>query len=150
MLGPFSDTLVICTRTAMVILVSGAWMKSVNGHALSGANLTVEAFKTGLPMGGNFIVTFGLVFFAFSTLISWSYYGDRCAEYLFGRGAVPIYRWVYVLLIPIGAAVKLELIWSISDTFNALMAFPNLIGILGLSGVVVSLTNEYFKSKHLK
>lgn len=145
MLEPFIDTLVICSMTALVIISTGVWN---NGQTSS--PLTVTAFKTGLkaaPMIGEYIVTFGLVFFAFSTLVSWSYYGDRSAEYLMGPKAVTLYRWVYVALIPIGAAMKIDLVWNISDIFNALMAFPNLIGILGLSGVVLSMTNDYFKRK---
>ncbi|MFP4497462.1 MAG: alanine/glycine:cation symporter family protein [Vulcanimicrobiota bacterium] len=145
MLEPFVDTLVICSMTALVILTTGAWTWSVNGKGLSGAVLTSEAFNAGFPIGGNYIVTFGLCFFAFSTLISWSYYGDRSAEYLFGKKAIPVYRWAYVFLIPIGAISKLDMVWNISDTFNALMAFPNLIGILGLSFVVYKMTKDYFK-----
>ncbi len=145
MLEPFIDTIVICSMTALVIISTGVWN---NGQTSS--PLTVTAFRTGLkaaPMIGEYIVTFGLVFFAFSTLVSWSYYGDRSAEYLMGQKAVNIYRWVYVCLIPVGAAMKIDLVWNISDIFNALMAFPNLIGILGLSGVVLTMTNDYFKRK---
>ena len=145
MLEPFIDTIVICSMTALVIISTGVWN---NGQTSS--PLTVTAFKTGLkaaPMIGEYIVTFGLVFFAFSTLVSWSYYGDRSAQYLLGQKAVNVYRWVYVCLIPVGAAMKIDLVWNISDIFNALMAFPNLIGILGLSGVVLAMTNDYFKRK---
>lgn len=146
MIGPFIDTIIICSMTAMVILISDAWTWTGEaGEQLTGAHLTSTAFNAGLPFVGHYIVTFGLVFFAFSTLISWSYYGDRCAEYLFGEAAVPVYRWIYVILIPVGAVIKLEMVWNISDTFNALMAFPNLIGILGLSGLVLAMTRDYFK-----
>ena len=145
MLGPFIDTLMVCSMTALVIISTGVWN---NGQTSS--PLTVTAFKTGMkaaPLIGEYIVSFGLIFFAFSTLVSWSYYGDRSAEYLLGNKAVGFYRWVYVALIPIGAAMKIDLVWNISDIFNAFMAFPNLIGVLGLSGVVVSMTKDYFHRK---
>ena len=94
--------------------------------------------------GGQYIVTIGIIFFAFSTVIGWSYYGDRCIDYLFGQKAVLPYRIVYCLIIPIGATVKLSTVWTISDIFNALMAWPNLIGLIFLSPVVVRMTKEYF------
>lgn len=144
MLEPFIDTLVICSMTALVIISMGTFTETVAGKQLDGAALTAAAFKEGIPAFGHYIVTIGIAFFAFSTLISWSYYGDRCAEYLFGEKAVPVYRWIYILLIPVGAVTSIKIVWNISDTFNALMAFPNLIGIIGLSGMVVSMTNEYF------
>ncbi len=145
MIGPLIDTLLICTMTAVVIVLSGLWKNTgPNGVGLTGATLCAKAFEATLPIVGHYIVSFGLIFFAFSTIIGWSYYGDRCAEYLFGPGAVMPYRWIYVLLIPLGATVKLELIWNLSDVANGLMAFPNLIGILGLSGVIVRETRNYF------
>jgi len=145
MLGPFIDTIVVCTMTALVIISTGVWS---NGQTSS--PLTVTAFRTGMkafPLVGEYIVSFGLVFFAFSTLVSWSYYGDRSAEYLFGHKAVNVYRWIYVALIPVGAALKIALVWNISDIFNALMVFPNLIGVLGLSGMVLTMTKDYFTRK---
>jgi alanine or glycine:cation symporter, AGCS family len=146
MLGPLIDTLVICTMTALVILVTGALQ---TGHGLDGAALTSHAFSTALPGTGNFalgqaIVSFGLVFFAFSTLISWSYYGDRATEFIFGAKSVIYYRLVYVVLVPIGAVMQLKLVWAFSDITNALMALPNLIGIVFLSGAVVKLKRDYF------
>ena len=138
MMGPFIDTIVICTLTALVIIVSGVWTSGLNG-----ATLTAKAFDTSLPGRGDIIVAFGLIFFALSTIIAWSYYGDRCVYYLFGEKALIPYKWIYCLLIPLGAVVKLELIWNIADITNAFMAFPNLIGVLGLGGVVVSLTYKY-------
>lgn len=131
MLGPFIDTLIICTMTALVILVTGA-----NGSEFDGSALTAHAFQMGLFGWGQYLVGFGLIFFAFSTLIAWSYYGDRCAEYLFGEKAIPWYRRVYVLCVIIGAVGGLRVIWTLADIFNALMAIPNLIGLLLLSGVV--------------
>lgn len=139
MLGPFIDTLVICTMTALVILTSGMWKEG-----LSGSDLTAAAFNAGLPGVGGYIVTFGIVVFAFSTAVSWSYYGDRSVEYLWGPKFIFPYRVLYCLLLPVGATVKLSLVWTISDIFNALMAWPNLIGLLFLSGVVVRSTKEYF------
>ncbi len=139
MLGPFIDTLVICTMTALVILTSGIWKEG-----LSGSDLTAAAFNAGLPGVGGYIVTFGIVVFAFSTAVSWSYYGDRSVEYLWGPKFIFPYRVLYCLLLPVGATVKLSLVWTISDIFNALMAWPNLIGLLFLSGVVVRSTKEYF------
>jgi AGCS family alanine or glycine:cation symporter len=146
MLGPFIDTLVICTMTALVIILTNAFtMKGADGSGLTGAVLTKTAFKTGMPFAvGEYIVTVGIIFFAFSTIIGWSYYGDRCVDYLFGQKSVLPYRVIYCLIIPVGATVKLSTVWTIADIFNALMAWPNLIGLIFLSPVVVRLTKEYF------
>ncbi len=138
MLGPFIDTLIVCTMTALVILVTGANHSDFNGGAL-----TAHAFEKGLFGYGQYLVGIGLMFFAYSTLIAWSYYGDRCAEFLFGEKAIPIYRWVYVGCITIGAVGGLKMIWNIADAFNALMAIPNLIGLILLSGVVASEMKRY-------
>jgi AGCS family alanine or glycine:cation symporter len=139
MLGPFIDTIVICTMTALVIVLTGAYQ-----GGLTGADLTAQAFNLGLPVQGGYIVAVGIIFFALSTAISWSYYGDRSVEYLFGPRLVTPYRILYCLLVPVGAAVHLELVWTISDVFNAMMAWPNLIGLLCLSGVIIRTTREYF------
>jgi AGCS family alanine or glycine:cation symporter len=139
MVGPFIDTLVICTMTALVIVSTGAW-----SSGLTSSPLSAHAFELGLPFVGKWIVTFGLVFFAFSTMISWSYYGDRCSEYILGRRAIMPYRWIFVLLIPVGAMVKIDLVWLLTDIMNGFMAFPNLVGILGLSGLAVKMINDYF------
>jgi AGCS family alanine or glycine:cation symporter len=149
MLGPLIDTLIICTMTALVILATGAWtLKGEGGASLTGATLSSTAFDAGLQGFGKYVVTFGLAFFAFSTVISWSYYGDRSTEFIFGSGSVKIYRIIYTLLIPLGATLEIQLIWNISDITNALMAIPNMIGILLLSGVVAGLTKEYFSRDH--
>lgn len=140
MLEPLIDTLIICTMTALTILVTEAYQTDLNG-----AELTAEAFGLGLSGWGQFIVGCSLVFFAYSTTISWSYYGDRCAEYLFGPKAVTLYRIVFVLLIFVGAISKLSLVWTISNIFNALMAIPNLIGLILLSGLVANETRRYLK-----
>ncbi len=139
MLGPFIDTIVICTMTALVILLTGA-----NETGLTGAELTANAFNRGLPGQGGYIVAIGIAFFAFSTAISWSYYGDRSVEYLFGRRMVIPYRILFCLLLPVGAAIELEMVWTISDIFNALMAWPNLVGLLLLSPLVLRKTRDYF------
>lgn len=142
MLGPFIDTLVICTMTALVIVMTGAYSSGATG-----ADLTAKAFNIGISGIGGYIVTFGIIFFAFSTAISWSYYGDRCIDYLFGNSMVTPYRILYCLLLPVGAYIKLEVVWSISDIFNALMAWPNLIGLIFLSPVVIRMTREYFSDE---
>ncbi|MCK4303057.1 MAG: sodium:alanine symporter family protein [Candidatus Eisenbacteria sp.] len=142
MLGPFIDTITICTITALVIITSGILGLSEN----NGAALSAEAFETGLPGFGAHLVSFGLVFFAFTTIIGWSYYGDRSIYFLFGhhgKRAVRTYHWIYVALIPIGAAVKLEVIWGVADIFNGLMAFPNLVALIGLSGVLARMVRDY-------
>lgn len=138
MLGPFIDTLIICTMTALVILVTGAHHSEHDGGAL-----TAHAFQTGLPGWGHYLIGIGLIFFAYSTMLGWSYYGDRCAEYLFGPKAVPIYRWIFVAAITVGAVGGLRVIWTLADISNALMAVPNLIGLLLLSGVVIHETKTY-------
>ncbi len=142
MLGPFIDTIVICTMTALVIIVTGAY-----SSGLSGAELTGEAFDLGIAGFGGAIVTFGMIFFAFSTAISWSYYGDRCVDYLFGKGMVIPYRILYCLLLPVGAYTKIDIVVTISDIFNALMAWPNLIGLIFLSPVVIRMTRDYFSDE---
>lgn len=139
MLGPFIDTIVICTMTALVIILTGAFTTGETG-----ADLTAKAFNIGLPGPGGYIVAIGIIFFAFSTAISWSYYGDRCIDYLFGQKMVMPYRILYCILLPVGAYVKLATVWTISDIFNALMAWPNLIGLIFLSPVIIRLTKEYF------
>jgi alanine or glycine:cation symporter, AGCS family len=139
MLGPFIDTIIICTMTALVIILTGAYTEG-----LTGADLTARAFNIGLPGLGGYIVAIGIMIFAFSTAISWSYYGDRSVEYLLGEKFIFPYRLLYCILLPIGASIQVSLVWTISDIFNALMAWPNLIGLICLSGVIVKSTKEYF------
>ena len=117
----------------------GAWASGENGAALSAL-----AFGSGLP-GGEWIVTFGLVFFAFTTIIAWSYYGERSAEYLFGIKIIYPYRILWVLLVIVGAPLELNLIWLIAEIMNALMAIPNLIALLLLSGTVFAMTRSALK-----
>ncbi|WMM25143.1 sodium:alanine symporter family protein [Tissierella sp. MB52-C2] len=136
----FVDTIIICTITALVILTTGVWKDGATGAAL-----TTEAFSHGLPgTWGGIIVSIGILLFAFSTILGWEYYGERCAEYLFGPKVNIIYRILWVPFIVIGAVGGLELLWNIADTLNGLMAIPNLIGVAALSGVVIKLTKEFF------
>ncbi|MEJ2060566.1 MAG: sodium:alanine symporter family protein [Gammaproteobacteria bacterium] len=137
MLGTFIDTIVICTMTALVIVITGAWTGGENGAALS-----ATAFNQGLPGFGEFIVSIGLILFAFTTLLGWSYYGERCAEYLLGVRVILPYRILWILAIPVGAVLKLNFVWLLADVLNALMALPNLIALLALSPVVFRMTRE--------
>jgi Na+/alanine symporter len=145
MMGPLVDTLVICTMTALVIIITGEWMGKADSSVL-----TKNAFNAGIPYFGGCIVAVGLMLFAISTAISWSYYGDRCAEYLFGSRAIKPYRWLYVIALVVGAVVQLEFVWNFSDITLGLMALPNLIALIALSGVVISLTKDYFSRKHVR
>ncbi|MBM7555453.1 alanine/glycine:cation symporter family protein [Halanaerobacter jeridensis] len=149
MVGPLIDTLIICTMTGLVIITTGAWklVNQATGEGFIGAELTAKAFNLGLPGPGRYLITFSIVFFAFSTILTWSYYGDRSIKYLFGSEYVSVYRWIFVLIVPLGASLKLDLVWALSDVANGLMIFPNLIGILGLSGVVFKMTKDYFAKK---
>jgi AGCS family alanine or glycine:cation symporter len=143
MMGPFIDTIVICTMTALVIVIMGAWGEA-RPEALTGAALSAYAFEQALGQAGSWVVGFGLVFFAYSTIIAWSYYGDRSAEFLFGERAVLPYRIVYTVLVVVGAYVPLQLVWNFADIANMLMAAPNLLSLILLAGVVKSLSDDYF------
>ncbi len=139
MTGTFIDTIVICTLTGLVLIVTGVWRQG--GDVTS---ITRAAFQIGLPgRGGGFVVTAGIVLFAYSTILGWAYYGEKCVEYLWGLRAVLPYRWLWVVAVAAGSVAKLELVWNFSDVMNALMAIPNLIGLIGLSGIVVSQTRLY-------
>ncbi|NLT96526.1 MAG: sodium:alanine symporter family protein [Clostridia bacterium] len=139
----FIDTLVVCTFTALTILTSGVLgqIDPNTGQVYTGAALTSTAFETVLPGIGGIIVSVGIILFAYSTILGWCYYGEKCLEYLAGEGAVKYYRIVFIALIFVGAVGGLESVWAFADTMNGLMAAPNLIGLLGLSGVVVAETN---------
>jgi AGCS family alanine or glycine:cation symporter len=143
MIGPFIDTIVICTMTALVIVVMGAWGEN-RPETFQGAALSAYAFKQGIGEAGAWVVGFGLVFFAYSTIIAWSYYGDRSAEYLFGSRAVVPYRIVYTALVIVGAVVPLKLVWNFADIANMFMAVPNLISVILLAGLARELTKDYF------
>lgn len=144
MLGPFIDTIVICTMTALVIVVMGAW-GDTKPEGLNGAALSAYAFQQGLGKSGAWVVGFGLIFFAYSTIIAWSYYGDRSAEYLFGGKAVMPYRFIYTLLVVAGAYVPLKLVWNFADITNIFMAVPNLVSIILLAKLMKTLSDDYFK-----
>ena len=148
MMEPFIDTLVICTLTGLVIVVTGAWQES--SDSLMGAALTAHAFSNTIGNAGAMVVGIGLTLFAYSTIIAWSYYGDRSAHYLFGEKAVLPYRVIYTLLVVVGAAVPLKLVWNVADITNILMALPNLLGLILLAGLVNKLKNEYFSRPHVK
>ncbi len=138
----FMDTIVVCSITSLSIIVTGVWQTGETGAAL-----TTAAFNAGLPGPGGIIVAVGVLLFAYSTILSWEYYGERCAEYLFGSKAIMPYRIIWIPFILIGAIGGLVTIWDIADTLNGLMAIPNLIGVLGLSGVIIKLTKEYFSKE---
>lgn len=142
MTGGFIATIVMCSLTAFVILVTGSLgVMGADARPLTGAALTAHAFGTQLSFGG-LIVTIGLILFAFTTLIGWAYYGEKCVEYLFGVHFVVPFRVVFVLFVAVGALAHLEVVWKISDIFNGLMAIPNLIGVLALSSIVVQETKK--------
>ncbi|WP_372986494.1 alanine/glycine:cation symporter family protein [Marinobacter sp.] len=137
--GPLFDTLVVCTITALVIITTGVWTTGV-----SGSELTTMAFNAAVPDLGKLAVTVSLLFFSFSSVVGWSYYGDRGIGYLFGNKPVRLYRNLFCLLLPVGAVMDLELVWALCDIANGLMAVPNLIALLLLSPLVVRLTKDYF------
>jgi AGCS family alanine or glycine:cation symporter len=189
MLGPFIDTIVICTMTALVIVMSGVWqVRSSSGEVLYGPNgkglpmttltdgkavqvvgtvgvqprpfldeqgrpyklptgspLTVAAFESHLPHAGRAVVALGLMCFAYTTMISWSYYGDRCFEYLLGSRAIAPYRYIFCFVAVVGAVGGLDLVWTIADNLNALMALPNLVALLGLHRIVVRESKDYIQ-----
>ena len=139
MLGTLIDTLIVCTITGLVIIVTGAWTSGETG-----ASLSALAFNSALP-GGEYVVSLGLAVFAFTTILGWSYYSERCTEFLFGPKAVLPFRILWVIAVPIGAVMSLGLVWSLADALNAMMAIPNLIALLVLSPVVFKLSKEYFE-----
>lgn len=144
MTGTFFDSIIICTMTGLVLVLTGTW----NDPNLAGAAMTNEAFNIGIGSSfGQYVVTIGLMFFAFTTILGWNYYGERCTEYLFGVRGITPFRVGYIILVASGAFLKLELIWILADIFNGLMAVPNLIGLLGLSGVIVAETRAYFAAR---
>ncbi|HEL2401198.1 TPA: sodium:alanine symporter family protein [Streptococcus suis] len=143
MTGTFIDTLIICTLTGLTILVTGQW--SVEG--LAGAPLTQAAFATVFGQPGALALTISLVLFAYTTILGWSYYGERCIEFLFGTKSILPYRLVFVTMVALGGFLKLDLIWTIADIVNGLMALPNLIALLALSPVIIKETRQYFAKK---
>ena len=141
MAGTFIDTLVVCSLTALTLSSTGVWISGETGVAL-----TLQAFSVGLPgLWGNLIVTIGTVTFAFSTILAWEYYGEKCFEYLFGEKHILFYRYAWIVFVFVGAQIKLEMVWNFADAMNALMAVPNLIGLILLSGTLVKGTQSFEK-----
>ena len=141
MTGTFLDTLIVCSMTGLVLVITGAW----SNPQLAGATVTNYAFAQGLgsPIGAT-IVTIGLLFFAFTTILGWCYYGERCFVYLVGIRGIRLYRWVFILLVGVGSFLTLDMIWILADIVNGLMAFPNLVALIGLRKVVINETRDYF------
>jgi len=136
MLEPLIDTLIVCTITAFVILMSNLWIGDING-----AVLTATSFES-LMTNGKYIVILGLILFSFSTIIGWSYYGEKCAEFLFGHKIIFYYRILWILIIPVASIIELNLMWLIADIMNGLMALPNLIALILLGPIIFIKTNE--------
>ena len=143
MTGTFIDTIIICTMTGLSLIVTGVWCGDLNGAAMTNA-----AFTMTFPAFGSILLLVGLVLFAFTTILGWNYYGERCIEYLLGVKAILPYRIGFIILVACGPFLKLEEIWVMSDIVNGLMALPNLIALVALSGVVVAETKAY--QQHLK
>ncbi|MBQ8190075.1 MAG: alanine:cation symporter family protein [Lachnospiraceae bacterium] len=148
MTGTFIDTIIICSMTGISVVLTGAWQ--VEG--LEGVQVTTYAFQKGLPFPEQlsaFVLMLCLVFFAFTTILGWDYYSERCLEYLTGgkMGAVKVYRWLYILAVFIGPFMTVSAVWTIADIFNGMMAFPNMIALFALSGVVAKETKEFFAAK---
>ncbi|WP_394243993.1 alanine/glycine:cation symporter family protein [Halopseudomonas laoshanensis] len=144
MLGTFIDTIIICSITGLVIMVTGAWQSGENG-----ASMSALAFNEGLPGGwGQYIVSIGLAVFAFTTIIGWSFYGEKCTQFLFGEKSNIPFRVLWILAIPLGTLPIIDLgsLWLVADTLNAMMAIPNLVALLLLSPVVFKLTKDYFNN----
>ncbi|MFW6345760.1 MAG: alanine/glycine:cation symporter family protein [Halomonas sp.] len=144
MLGTFIDTIIVCSITALVILTAGVWE---TGEA--GASLTALSFDEAIPGLGNELVSLALAVFAFTTILGWSFYGEKCFQFLFGTRSIMLYRVLFVLAIPVGALANLGLIWLMADTFNAMMAIPNLIALALLSPVVFKLARAYFNGEEV-
>ncbi|MCC4770725.1 amino acid carrier protein [Methanosarcina sp. DH2] len=140
MTGTFFDTIVVCLMTGTVLIMTGSWTEN-----LSGAYMTSYAFSTELAEVGSYIVTVGLIFFAFTTIIGWNYYGERCTEFLFGVKGILPYKIIYILIVASGAFLTLDVIWVLADIVNGLMAIPNLIALLALRKVIKTETIQYFE-----
>lgn len=139
MLGTFIDTIIICSMTGLAIICSGVWTSGASGAALSAA-----AFESAMPGFGGAILSIALVIFAFTTILGWSYFGERCWEFMVGTKAILPFRIIWVLAVPFGAVAQLDFAWLLADTLNGLMAIPNLLSLLLLSPVVIKLTRDHF------
>ena len=149
MTGTFIDTIIICTMTGLSIVITGAWQPELG---LEGAGITIYAFQNALPFPekvGAFLLMLCLMFFAFTTILGWDYFAERCLEYLSGgkMGPVKVYRWLYIAAVFVGPYLTVKAVWTIADIFNGLMAIPNIIALLALSGVVAKETKSYFDRK---
>jgi AGCS family alanine or glycine:cation symporter len=142
MMGTFIDTLIVCTMTGLVIIVTGVWDSGETGAAL-----TSNAFGTGLPGFGQYFLAIALAVFAYTTILGWAYYGEKCWEFLIGTAVEKPYRALWTIFVLIGAVTHLDFVWLVADTLNAFMAFPNLVSLVLLSPVVVKVTDEYFASR---
>jgi AGCS family alanine or glycine:cation symporter len=142
MTGTFFDTIIICTMTGLALILTGAWQTD-----FAGAAMTTHAFATGLNSDtlGPMLVSVGLIFFAFTTILGWNYYGERCVVYLFGQKAVLPFKVLFIVLVALGSVMKLDMIWIIADIVNGLMAIPNLIGLVLLRSVVIEETKLFFQ-----
>jgi AGCS family alanine or glycine:cation symporter len=147
MTGTFFDTIIICTMTGLALILTGAWQTD-----LSGAAMTTHAFAVGLNADtlGPMLVSVGLIFFAFTTILGWNYYGERCVVFLFGTQAVLPYKVIFIALVASGAFLKLDVIWLLADIVNGLMAIPNLIGLILLRHVVIEETKQFFSQMTMK
>lgn len=141
MTGTFIDTIIICTMTGLAIVLTGSF-----NSGLEGAAMTTFAFENGLPFAiiGKYIVNIGLIFFAFTTIIGWNYYGERCIQYLIGIKGIKFYKIIFIALVGVGPFLSLNLVFIIADIVNGLMALPNLIGLIKLRNIVISETNNFF------
>ncbi|MDO5585874.1 MAG: sodium:alanine symporter family protein [Clostridia bacterium] len=153
MTGTFFDTIIICTMTGLSIVLTGAWEPAINGD-LVGAAVTVEAFQKGLPFSDNicaFLLMLCLTFFAFTTILGWDYYSERCLQYLVGdrEGVIKAYRYIYILAVLVGPYLTVSFVWTMADIFNGLMAIPNLIALVALSGVVATETRKFLEKHKL-
>lgn len=143
MTGTFIDTIIICTMTGLAIVLTGSF-----NSGLEGAAMTTFAFENGLPFAiiGKYIVNIGLIFFAFTTIIGWNYYGERCIQYLIGIKGIKFYKIIFIALVGVGPFLSLNLVFIIADIVNGLMALPNLIGLIKLRNIVISETNNFFEN----
>lgn len=149
MTGVFIDTIIICTMTGLSVVVTGAHKSYVPG-AFEGVNITTVAWQNGLPWNpafSSFVLMLCLAFFAFTTILGWDYYSEKCLEYLVGnkQGILKAYRWLYIIAVFIGPYLTVSIVWNLADVFNGLMAFPNLIALFALSGIVAKETKDFFK-----
>jgi AGCS family alanine or glycine:cation symporter len=145
MTGTFLDTFVVCTITGLVLITTGAWKSGKTG-----VEATTIAFQSVFGSTGSMILGIAIVLFAFSTMLGWSYYGEKCAQYLFGQKAARNYRYIFVAMVALGANLKLGMVWTFADIANGLMAIPNLIGLVGLSSVVVAETRHFLQAEKSK